>query len=67
LSPASRDKFHETPDTTVWTGLTGLKILTELKILTAVSGVSGEKENQEIVRRNKPPLYEVERGLGVSK
>jgi len=38
-----------------------------LKILTAVSGVSGEKENQEIVRRNKPPLYEVERGLGVSK
>jgi len=61
LSPASRDKFHETPDTRVWTGLTGLKIL------TAVSGVSGEKENQEIVRRNKPPLYEVERGLGVSK
>jgi len=26
--------------------------------------VSGEKVNQEIIRRNKPPLYEVERGLG---
>jgi len=25
-----------------------------------------QKENQETVRRNKPPLYEVERGLGVS-
>ncbi len=23
-----------------------------------------QKENHEIVRRNKPPLYEVERGLG---
>jgi len=69
LSPASRGKFHETPDTAVWTGLTGLKILTELKILTGVSGVSGvsgQKETQETVRRVEPPLYEVERGLGVS-
>jgi len=34
LSPASRGKFNETPDTTVWTGLTGMKIL------TAVSGTN---------------------------
>jgi len=39
LSPASRGKFHETPDTTVWTSLTGLKIL------TVVSGAEGKPGN----------------------
>ncbi|HRT90741.1 MAG TPA: hypothetical protein P5257_11565 [Bacteroidales bacterium] len=47
MSPASRGKFNETPDTTVWTGLTvvsGEKVESNETLIV----VSGEKGNQEM-------------------